>query len=253
MPVIRIQEHTKVEGGWQVKVSFGNREEYDAIVHNPFSENEEQDLAWYFETYPEFPSSKASDKAENVAARIKSYGEALFDDIFQDRDVYHKYSNIRETGLSNLQIEIAGNAPQFHALHWEALKDPKRPQPLALQATVIRQNLKPSLKYPPPTPSPTINLLVVTARPYGEHDNSYRTISRPLIKILRDERVEIHFLHPGTYRELENHLSNVKDKPDKGKGYYHVIHFDMHGIVCTYEQLQKHAKSYQFTERYGVS
>jgi tetratricopeptide (TPR) repeat protein len=252
MPVIRIQEHAKVEDGWQVKVSFDYREEHNATVRNPFSKEDEKDLAWYFEEYPNFPSSKDSDKVEKIAASIKSYGEALFNDIFfKDSDVYSKYSKIRDLGLSDLQIEITGNTPQFHALHWEALKDPKRPLPLTLQATVIRQNLRPSQEYPRPTPSPTINLLIVTARPYGEHDNGYRTISRPLIKILRDERVEIHVLRPGTYRALENHLNNIKDKPDKGKGYYHVIHFDMHGIVCTYEQLQEHAKNYQLTGRYA--
>ena len=254
MPVIRIQEYAKVIGGWQVKVSFDYKAEYDATVRIPFAEDEEQDLAWYFETYPNFPSSKNSNKAGNVAASIKSYGEALFDNVFQDRNAYVAYFKIREAGLSNLHIEIAGNTPQFHALHWEALKDPQRPQPLALQATVTRQNLNPPAGYAPLRTSPTINILIVTARPLVENDADYRAISRPLVEILRNEQTEIHILRPGTFRALENHLSDIENDTDKGKGYYHVIHFDMHGIVCSYEQLQKEQEQtnrYQFTERYG--
>ena len=43
-------------------------------------------------------------------------------------------------------------------------------------------------------------------------------------------------MRPGTYKALENHLSNITAK--YGEGYYHVIHFDVHGAVLTYEQFQ---------------
>jgi tetratricopeptide (TPR) repeat protein len=86
--------------------------------------------------------------------------------------------------------------------------------------------------------SPTINLLVVTARPSGAHDVGYRTISRPLVEALRQTSIpiQVEILRPGTYRSLENHLSNITAK--HGEGYYHVIHFDVHGAVLTYEQFQ---------------
>ena len=86
--------------------------------------------------------------------------------------------------------------------------------------------------------SPTINLLIVTARPSGAHDVGYRTISRPLVEALRQTSIpiQIEILRPGTYKALENHLSNITAK--HGEGYYHVIHFDVHGAVLTYEQFQ---------------
>ena len=103
-------------------------------------------------------------------------------------------------------------------------------------------------------PSPTINILIVTARPLVSNDADYRAISRPLLEILRNEQTEIHILRPGTFKSLENHLSEIENDPNKGKGYYHVIHLDMHGMVCTYEQLlreQEQSNRYQFTDRYG--
>src|SRR5205085_1418105 len=84
--------------------------------------------------------------------------------------------------------------------------------------------------------SPTINLLIVTARPSGKRDVGYRTISRPLVEALRNAnlRVQVDILRPGTYKALENHLRETTAK--HGEGYYHVIHFDVHGAVLTYEQ-----------------
>ena len=59
-----------------------------------------------------------------------------------------------------------------------------------------------------------------------------------LVEALRQTSIpiQVEILRPGTYKALENHLSNVTAK--HGEGYYHVIHFDVHGAVLTYEQFQ---------------
>ena len=68
--------------------------------------------------------------------------------------------------------------------------------------------------------------------------------------------MRVDLLRPGTYKALENHLREVSN--DKGVGYYHVVHFDMHGSVLTYEQFQrleaehkKHANRYQYATSYA--
>ena len=73
--------------------------------------------------------------------------------------------------------DIIGS-PAFHQLHWEALREPGR-DPFVLHAAMVRRstaNLQSKLEM---QASPTINLLVVTARPHGRRDVGYRTISRP--------------------------------------------------------------------------
>ncbi|HLX57712.1 MAG TPA: CHAT domain-containing protein [Ktedonobacteraceae bacterium] len=186
--------------------------------------------------YLEFPFTKKV-RAQNAAKSITTYGESLFNQVFGNRDIYDEYRDILKAGLNDLQIEIAGN-PKFHALHWEALKDPKLQHPLARQAIVVRKNLQPQNLALSLHSSPTINLLIVTARPAGKRDVGYRTISRPLVEALRNAnlRVQVEILRPGTYRALENHLREITAK--HGEGYYHVIHFDLHGAVLTYEQVQ---------------
>jgi hypothetical protein len=117
----------------------------------------------------------------------------------------------------------------------------------------VRKNLVPQALPAPVRPSATINVLLVTARPSGGRDVGYRTISRPLVEGLRQTNVpvQIKIVRPGTYQALENHLREVKEQ--HGVGYYHVIHFDVHGALLSYEQLQKgqQADRYLYNQRYG--
>ncbi len=238
--LISIQERGEIEGGWQAVVRFNNGPENPIKVSNPFSDAEEQELEWYFEEHLAFPFTKKV-RAQTAAKNIPTYGEKLFNQVFeQNPKAQFAYKTALQAGLNDAQIEIEGT-PKFHALHWEALKDPEVREPLVLQATMVRKNLVPSVIQSQVRPSPTINLLVVTARPSGQRDVGYRTISRPLVEALRQTSIpiRIEILRPGTYKALENHLRDTTAK--QGEGYYHVIHFDVHGAVLTHEQLQKGA------------
>jgi hypothetical protein len=258
MEVIRIHERAEMPDGWSAVVSFNYGAEYPITVRNPFTEAEEQQLEWYFEQHPQSPFTRQA-KAATAAASITFYGEALFKQVFEENsDLIYPYRSLVQQGLYSLQVEIAGS-PKFHALHWEVLKDPRFHQPLAVQATILRKNMTPPPVQALIRPSPTINLLIVTARSADKEEVSYRTISRPLMETLRDKDVptQIDMLRPGTYRALENHLRHSADT--HGEGYYHLIHFDMHGIACSYAQLQeanlqrqkKGKTSFQFAQRYG--
>src|SRR5262249_9620369 len=125
----------------------------------------------------------------------------------------------------------------------EALKDPDQPQPLALLAPIVRRNLQPQVLPADPQPAPTVNLLIVVARPGGKADVGYRTISRPLVETLRQAalRVRVEILRPGTYPALAPHLDAVP--AHRGAGYHHVIHFDPHGSLLSYDQFEKGAKT----------
>src|SRR6266487_2543447 len=251
MAVIRIREHTGEQGSPNAILSFEHGEEFPITISDPFSEAEEQQLAWYFEEHLRFPFTRKV-QAKTAADSINTYGEALFGQIFADREAYTLYKDYLQAGLNDVQVEIAGS-PQFHALHWEALKDPNLPQPLVLQTITMRKNLKPSAVRATVRPSPTINLLIVTSRPFGKQDVGYRTISRPMVETLGRANipVQIEILRPGTYKALENHLREISAK--HGAGYYHVIHFDVHGAVLSYEELQQEqaASRYLYNQRYG--
>ncbi len=257
MTTITIRERTG-ENGTNATVSFDNGPQYDITVSDPFSEQQEQQLEWYFEEHLVYPF-KDEVKAEHCARSVTEYGEMLFKQVFlANSEVYPEYKECVRNGLNHVQIEIAGS-PSFHRWHWESLKDPKFDRPLVLQATLVRKNLQPQNTKIVLRPSTTINILVVTARPSGKGDVGYRTISRPMVEALRTANVPVHIdiLRPGTYKALYEHLRETTDKHNVG--YYHVVHFDLHGGVLSYEQYEKSEEAkiqanpqlYKDSARYG--
>jgi hypothetical protein len=186
--------------------------------------------------------------AQRAAASVQTYGESLFEQIFSDRRAYADYSRACSGGLSQLQVDIEGDSPDFQALHWEALKDPDHPTPLATEAIFTRKRFQSGGVSVTLAPSPVINLLVVTARPDEEADVGYRTISRPLIEAIHRAqlRVKVEILRPGTFEALSRHLETKT-------GHYHIVHFDAHGGLMTYDQFEAGVTKdrYTYRARYG--
>ncbi|MGB7247505.1 MAG: CHAT domain-containing protein, partial [Phormidesmis sp.] len=247
MKIITIREGQKTTKGFTATVRIDGQSEYPITVRDPFSDKQEQELAFYFEEWIRFPFDEQV-KAQRAAASVKDYGERLFGEVFADADAYSDYKLACREGLTNLQIEIEGESPAFQALHWEALLDPKLPRPFAVDAVFTRKRLQRGATQVDLQPSPMINLLVVTARPDEEKDVGYRTISRPLIEAITRGRlrVNVELLRPGTFEALAAHL-------ERKAGFYHIVHFDVHGGLMSYEQYRAGAKSnrYLYQARYG--
>jgi hypothetical protein len=166
------------------------------------------------------------------------------------RSILNAYAEYRQLrgNLGQVQLEIEGNTPEFHSLHWEALQDSELPRPLSVDCVMLRKTTKSVSLSANVLPAAMINLLVVIARP-SNNDVSYRTISRPLIEAIEESklRLKVELLRPGTYEALERHLE------EKGAGFYHLIHFDTHGSLMTYEDIQAGVERNKYVgeERFG--
>jgi len=252
MTLITIRETGSANDSPNATVSFDNRGEHPITITDPFSEQDEQRLEWYFEEHLRFPFLEGV-RADEARRSVASYGEALFDQVFKDKKAYGRYSEARQDGVDKLHFEIIGSPDFFHRLHWEALKDPELPRPFAVESSMVRSTADTQVLQARSQPSPTINLLIVTARPDERRDVGYRTITRPLVESLRQAslKVRVDIIRPGTYEALTKHLDSVRD--DHGAGFYHIVHFDLHGGLLTYEQLQKgsEAESLVYQTRYG--
>ncbi len=232
MPTITIRERQQTDRGFEATVSFG-RGEYPITVSNPFSEAEEARLEWYFEQWIRFPFVEKV-QATAAAASVKDYGQRLFEQVFRSNvDVYADYRELRSR-LSDLEISIESQSPEFQGLHWEALRDPDLEEPLAVRCAVARRLVRPVGFRAQVQTSPTINLLLVTARPGEEDDVGYRTVSRPLIEAIAQAElpVNVELLRPATYEALDKHLQGKE-------GYYHIVHFDTHGALLRYERSRR--------------
>ena len=235
MTLIRLRElcHDK-DGAFQVRVSFDNEAEYQVAITGPADDAVEENLAWYFEKHLRYPFL---DKERELRAvrQIAEYGEALFRQVF-GRDANHDYRSLRDRSFDGCQIEISGSAA-FHQLHWETLRDPELITPLSVRMPVTRRASNQPSRFEVRSDLPTLNIVVVTARPDGPRDVGYRTISRPLLDAVRTAGlpVTMDLVRPGTWQALCDHLRSVTER--RGSGWYHVIHFDMHGAFSEYESL----------------
>ncbi len=236
--ILRIEEVER-EGTEQdtfpVRLVFPNGNKHETLVKNPFAGDGDIDgdpaarLHWYFDRYVEFPVIQR-EKAARAEKSIENYGESLYKQLFADPDAYADWRGI--TG-QNLPISVVLDSadPGFHALHWEALKDPKHSGPYCLKGIEF---IHTSGKVTAPVevkPSARLNLLMVTARPGGAHDVGYRTVTRPVLETVAKKRmpVHVHLLRPPTFDNLKNHLL-------ENKGFYHILHLDVHGDVLTFGQ-----------------
>ncbi|MFM6632716.1 MAG: CHAT domain-containing protein [Microcystis panniformis] len=249
MLVLTIREEGINDGGFTASLNFAGGNSYPITVTDPFTNQEEKQLEWYFEEWLVFPTLD-TDKAQKAANSVQNYGENLFKQVFQSNlNAYGEYRDLRKQ-LSQLQIIIESQSPEFQALHWEALKDPDLPRPFSIDCIISRQRRGATVVPVQMATYPTINLLVVIARPNEESDVNYRTISRPLVELVNSSEipVKIDILRPGTYESLTRHLD------EKGEGYYHVIHFDVHGGLMEYEQYQRqvHGDSWRYQRGWGL-
>ncbi|MEP0915245.1 CHAT domain-containing protein [Leptolyngbya sp. DQ-M1] len=217
--------------GFDAIVSIAGSE-FEITVSDPFGEQDEKLLEWYFEQWIQCPFTDGT-IAKRAAESVRSYGENLFRQVFGDPDAYAAYKSLK---LSELEIVIRGE-PEFQRLHWEAMRDPKSARPLAIDCVMVRQKrVRGRASTRQIEPSTVLNLLIVTARPNEERDVGYRTISRPMVEAIQDGRlpVNVEIVRPGTYKAFLDHL---EAKPE---GFYHVVHFDLHGGLMDYEQFQKY-------------
>jgi len=247
---ITIREKIESQESFNITLSFNNGPEFPVSIKNPFDPQTEQLFEWYFENYLEFPFMDTV-RAKNAAICIKDYGEDLFNQVFSDKKIYSEYIKLRDDGLSSIQIEIISDTNEFHAIHWESIKDPSLPNPLATElVNIVRKNNNPPAIEAKIKAYPQINLLIVTARPDEDEDVGYRTITRPMIELIETAklRVNVHILSPGTFKALTEHLDEV------GEQFYHIIHFDTHGSLLSYEALKaaKKANKILFQSRWGL-
>ena len=93
--VIRIEEQeisSTQDQPYKAHVIFNHGERYTCQVRDPFAERKQQeaDLEWYFEEYPAFPFTQKV-RARTAAESIRTYGEALFSQLFADPQALSQY------------------------------------------------------------------------------------------------------------------------------------------------------------------
>src|SRR5260370_41189939 len=102
MALIRIEEKTTPgPDGTNATLSFEHGPKYDITIIDPFTPQEEEALAWYFEEHMRYPMLKLV-RAQKAAVSVTTYGEELFVQVFANPDAYADYRQVLKDGLSKL-------------------------------------------------------------------------------------------------------------------------------------------------------
>jgi tetratricopeptide (TPR) repeat protein len=204
------------------------------------SDQEREDLRWYFEDYLQHPI----DPAPQIAARIETWmaakGQDLFDKLLDaDNNTRFLWGAIRER-LPETRIEVSPEVHEATVIPWELLRDSRTGALLALSAgSFVRTYSGPVLPAQlPATSSGPIRILLVICRPGREHDVPFRSVASHIVNSLTDE-ARAHFildvLRPPTYEHLSETLRRARDAGEP----YHVVHFDGHGAFIDVPEMFK--------------
>jgi len=246
MPSITFRELSASTYSFLIEVDIeGDTAEVLEVV-NPFATEDYQRLNWYFEQYLSEPYI-AQSRVAKAKETLLTKGETLFEATLGREPFLSRLQKLKnQYAWDSWVIEIVGESPAFFEIHWEALKQPKKSPFAALGVQYIRKSPRPSEQNAQLSKKATLNLLVVSARPGEEKDVNPHTIQRPLIERTRDAgpSVRPHVLRPGTFKALTEHL-------DAHPGFYHLIHFDLHGTVISFADLQKRRDEERKIQFYG--
>lgn len=228
---------------WWIDVRY--REWTQTIVlTDPFTPDQQEQLRWYLEDYAEKEPFEAT-RAEKVFQNLTAYGKELAEQLRINQVIPSGHRLI-------LEIEVGKHASTIHQLHWEVLEDvelwPQDGRPKEVSVTRI-------LSDTPACPNqgissfanlPTFNVLLVASRP-RRFDINHRLISRILVYIIDKLPttafpINLQIVRPSTWDAFESHLRRYEP------GYFHLIHFDMHGDVRVIDGEERYIPSNTFVD-----
>ena len=213
-----------------------------------------EELRWYLEDYLRVPFGVYEDRGPAVAARLASWGQAVFGAVFGPGPARDAYQRMRARP-AGVQVVFRSGSARWLGLPWELMRDPVRELPLALDAGVagIDRSL-PAAELGAAfdvAGGGRLRVLMVISRPSGAADVGFRMIARPLLERLEAVRgsVDLVVLRPPTLDALAGTLAEAAEAGEP----FQVVHFDGHGMLAGRRGAGAGAPGmYQDTESEGV-
>jgi hypothetical protein len=189
------------------------------------------ELRWYLEDYLRSPFGVYEDRGPGVAARLASWGQAVFGAVFGPGSARDAYQRMRARP-AGVQVVFRSGSARWLGLPWELMHDPARELPLALDAGVagIDRSLPTAeLGAAFDVAGDRLRVLMVISRPSGPADVGFRMIARPLLERLDAVRgrVDLVVLRPPTLDALVGTLAEAAAAGEP----FQVVHFDGHGVL----------------------
>jgi hypothetical protein len=234
---------------WTVNIfSDGEVLKQDLSLRDPLNKDERSDCRWYLEQYLGHEPYSTT-RARGAATLLQNYGQSLVNQL--------QLSDLISEDVHNLTIDIedisfsSSGQNSVHQLSWEFLEDGNLWKIPSLSVCVRRSSGIPGQTLLASERMASwscakgsrqqINILLVTARDLGKGSMASTDINPSIVsdllagvksrlksaKALVDLNVEV--VRPGSWEALKLHLD--KSHRLHGHGYFHIIHFDVHGRV----------------------
>ncbi|KAJ5918291.1 hypothetical protein N7454_010666 [Penicillium verhagenii] len=215
------QTATISDRSWMITLTCGGAERH-IDLRDPFKlEAEEKLIQWYLEDFAVKPFAKY--RASAASAELRRYGNSLW----QQLGIAPGNKNPKTI---DLKILLYRGSRDIDRIHWEVLETIQGlPFNVIVHRVIINDSFENELSI---SNSPSIHagifrILIVSARSNTRPDVPYRLTSLPLLQTLRgNPRIEMEFVHTGTFEEFEEAL---RQKPVSQK--VHLVHFDLHGRI----------------------
>jgi hypothetical protein len=220
----------------------------DLSLHDPLKGEEKKDCQWYLEEYLGHEPYSTT-RARKAAALLEGYGKSLMHQL--------QLSDLISESDQNLTVEIEdvsgsnSGHNSVHQLSWELLEDGGLWKVPTLSVCVRRLSGipgKPVLSRERMVSwshcrrsKQQINILLVIARDLERNSRATTDINPFIVSDLlaavksrlnsakAPVDLNLEVVRPGTWKALKLHLERTHRL--HGRGYFHIIHFDVHGKV----------------------
>ncbi|TFK68840.1 hypothetical protein BDN72DRAFT_649850 [Pluteus cervinus] len=257
----------KQENAWSVDVSLNGELVQKALtLTSPVGPAEEQECLWYLEGYTGFPYH--ANRAQQCVQILDRYATSLYSQLCLDKILLNHQdtpsNSVTADSTQTLLLEVVETTTRpidssIHRLYWELLlrlptSSLFQPSPASVVGKVIitrsflsddlavnklpTRNSRITLKSAIGTKRQIFNVLLVIARDLDpQKQEADPTIGlEPLLAIQKELQqrdsgclLSVEVVRPGTFSALTKHLKSATQ--EHGKGYYHLVHFDVHGMV----------------------
>ncbi|MCJ1387458.1 hypothetical protein MMC18_000301 [Xylographa bjoerkii] len=249
-------------GSWIIDVSInGEILRQELRLEDPFTSDDEAECRWYLESFaPKSPFEVG--RAKTIAEKLKTYAFELGDGI-RLLELVNRLPRTAQSQLIELEVvgvnrkaEIESPDASIQRLHWELLENclgsAQGPWPISVTRSIRDQNDTIGIKKvtswavgeTSDHPRNSFNILLVVARNLTFDESAHQDVDpgltlRAILAIKRHLKasnaayeLNVEVVRPGTFNALEAHLQRATE--EHGRGYFNLVHFDMHGIIGTH-------------------
>ncbi len=198
----------------------------------PLSRQDIEEIRWYLEDYPRYAASSQKTGADQVCARFKEFGEALFEVVVTPvLDIWQSALTLPEPPILIIESQDAN----WLSLPFELLRNPKTGTWIIDQLAGIVRRAEFQESAPALNSEEGVRLLVIAPRPYRPDVPLQVTTSR-LARVLKNRRIELRIVRPPKYSEMKRLLEKAHSD---GKPWQ-VVLFDGHGAIKTMKGKKSH-------------